>query len=182
MTIKKTCITRYETGDGFNLRFEPIEDTIDVTKTDTGYKVRYLTNDEDPSSPSDDCDDGLFLINYHRDCWIERNDIISEDDLRDWYQGKKIWLSLSRSFSSDPGGWDTSHVGAVLVSKKEFKTKDKALKAAESHVEWWNMYLTGDVYGCIIEKFGPGKEYIDHNSCWGFYGLDDAKEALAEFD
>lgn len=201
MGIKITHTTRYETDDGFSLRFEPIADTVSVTKTDTGYDVRYISQDNDPISPSEDGDDELFLIHYHRDFWVEKKDIISEDDLRDWYQGEKIkqlkdyfifsvaalihsgvWLSLSQSFSSDPGGWDTSHVGAVLASKKEFETRDRALRAAESHIELWNMYLGSDVYGCIVERFSTEKEYIDHDSCWGFHGLESAEEELVGFE
>jgi hypothetical protein len=39
-------------------------------------------------------------------------------------------------------------------------------------VETWNQYLSGDVYGFIIED-GEG---TDVDSCWGFYGLETVKQ------
>jgi hypothetical protein len=172
-----------------------------VTKNETGYEVRYLVQDNDSHSPDELGDDGLFLVHYHRDFWIERNDIISREDLGNWYRGYSIsqsndyfiypvaalihsgvYLSFGRNFNSDPGGWDTSHVGAILVSKKEFKTKNKAFKAAECLLGEWNMYLSGDVYGCVVERFDSLKEHIDHDSCWGFFGFECAKEELVDFN
>ena len=83
--------TRYVTEGGFELRFEPIEETVSITKTDSGYSVRYLVQDEDPIEPGEgDDDEGLFLVHYHRDFWVEKKPIITKEDLRDWYQGEKI--------------------------------------------------------------------------------------------
>lgn len=62
--------------------------------------------------------------------------------------------------------WDSGVVGAVLVSKEEFKTEAKAGKVAEGLLETWNDYLSGNVYGFIVEdKNGNHLE-----SCYGFYG------------
>ena len=88
-----------------------------------------------------------------------------------------VWLSLQYSFICDTGGWDTSHVGAVLVSKEEWPEEEKAVEAAEGLVKTWNQYLSGDVYGIITEIYDKEKKQIDYDSCWGYYGY---KEALAE--
>ena len=111
---------------------------------------------------------------------IEKDAEITEDNLRDWYQGKKIpqakefhifavsayihsgvVLSLESTFPSDSYGWDTSHVGAVLVRKSEFKDKAAARQAALDKVTEWNDYLSGNVWGYSIEN---------GDSCSGFYG------------
>lgn len=63
--------------------------------------------------------------------------------------------------------FDVSHVGAILIDKKEYKNKVKAQKRAEGLLSIWNDYLSGNVYGFISEDVETG-ETID--SCWGFYG------------
>jgi hypothetical protein len=38
------------------------------------------------------------------------------------------------------------------------------------------MYLTGDVYGYVIQKLDDDGEVEDEvDSCWGFYGMDDVE-------
>ena len=145
-----------------------------------GHKIEIYP-DLSSDSPKDWGDDSAFLVHYHRDCWIE-NDLISQDNLRAWYQGEKIEqsrdfhifavsayihsgvvLSLESTFPQDSGyGWDTSHVGAVLVSKKEAKTKAAARKIALGIVNVWNDNLSGNIYEYIIDG--------DGDSCGGFYG------------
>lgn len=152
-----------------------------------GHKIEIMP-DMDAQSPKEWGNDS-FLVHFHRDCWIE-NDVISENNLREWYNGEKISqstnyfifavsayihsgvvLSLENTFPSDGYGWDTSHVGAVLVDKKEAKTKKQAYKIAKSVVDEWNEYLSGDVYGFVVDE-GEG------DSCGGFYG--DYKYAIEE--
>jgi len=91
-----------------------------------------------------------------------------------------VVLSLRRGNWNpfDQQGWDTSHVGAVLVSRKEWPDAEKAQEAAESLVETWNQYLSGDVYGIVKETFDKEKNQVDEGSCWGFYGYKYALEAL----
>lgn len=146
-----------------------------------GFTIK-IERDEDAQSP-DDGDDGLFLVHYHRDCWIENKKIVTEDEVRQFYQeGKMVpgyWMfPVSAYIHSgvhlflgthtspwDYGGWDTSHVGCVLASKKEWRLRKLAMKCAEGLIETWNQYLSGDVWGYTIEELD--------DSCWGFYGHDD---------
>jgi hypothetical protein len=72
--------------------------------------------------------------------------------------------------------WDSCQVGLVFASKSEWKTKVKALKVVEGLIETWNDYLSGQVYGFIVEN-AEGK-HID--SCYGFYGDEGMKYAIAE--
>ncbi len=200
MEIRKVVTTRYVGEDGFEFTFEPIEDTITVEKTPKGYVARYLVQDDNPQSPDENEDNGLFLVNYHRDFDVRRDNIIVKQNVADYYGGEKIpqedkyhifnlsmlshsgvWLSLNSSFTGDGGGWDTSHVGLVLVAKKEWHKRDKACKAAESLVNEWNAFLSGDVYGCVVEYYDENKKQINQESCWGYIGFEEAKKELKGF-
>jgi len=188
MEIRKVVTTRYVGEDGFEFTFEPIEDTITVEKTPKGYVARYLVQDDNPQSPDENEDNGLFLVNYHRDFDVRRDNIIVKQNVADYYGGEKIpqedkyhifnlsmlshsgvWLSLNSSFTGDGGGWDTSHVGLVLVAKKEWHKRDKACKAAESLVNEWNAFLSGDVYGCVVEYYDENKKQINQEILLGIY-------------
>lgn len=80
----------------------------------------------------------------------------------------------------DPGGWDSGQVGWIYISKKKAreeygKGKDTLAKAEEylrGEVKTFDQYLTGDVYGYIVED--EAGETLD--SCWGFFGHEYAWE------
>lgn len=160
--------------------------------TETVYEEKYkgltikIYPDDSANSPDEGGgDDGLFLVHFHRDCQIEREKIITEDDLRRWYQGEEIdqekqyhifaveayihsgvVLALANDQRYFPDRqWDVSHVGAVLASKNEWSMRKAAKNAARGLIETWNAYLSGDVYGYVIEN-GEGENL---GSCWGFY-------------
>lgn len=182
-------LTITETNDGYEARYL-VYDSDPFPPEDNGDDALFLVNFhrdfevENEIIPKDD------LVNWYRRDFSDYEDedgkipdhIPQEDEY--WIfplsclSHSGVWLSLDRSFSCDPGGWDTSHVGAVLVSKKEWDDKEKAYKAAESLVEEWNQYLTGDVYGIVKETYNKDKEQVDEESCWGFYGHKWAMEAL----
>jgi len=120
--------------------------------------------------------DEVFLVNYHRDFWVKKDDIITEEETAalyrkeiDWKKTERekgywifklgclvhggVWLRLGEGgFVSDPEGWDTSHVGLVLVSKKLAKTRKKAEKLAEDLVDYYNSLSFGDIYHIVIKK------------------------------
>jgi len=75
--------------------------------------------------------------------------------------------------------WDSGQVGFIAVSKedvrKEYSWKvlnKKRIQQIEKYlrneVETYDQYLTGDVWGYVIEN----EEYDIYESCWGFYGHD----------
>jgi hypothetical protein len=86
-----------------------------------------------------------------------------------------VALSLGRGGQfSDP--WDSGQIGYVLV-KRRSGFRD-ILKAAESLVSEWNSWLSGEIYGYIVED--SDGEHMD--SCWGFLGdikfcIEEAKSA-----
>ena len=186
-------------ADNFPIIYEAISDTLTVKETKDGFVLHYLVQDDMAESPSDCDDNNLFLAHYHRNCWIP-NDIISKDDLRNWYQDEPIpqqekyhifpvsalihsgvHLYLGKGTSPwDSGGWDTSHVGAILAAKSEWSNEKDAEKCAEGLVETWNQYLNGEVYGIIKETFDKDKKPIEEEAVWGNYGTDYALKALKE--
>lgn len=187
----------YVDNDGFEHDFEPLNDEVEIVKKGKHFYAFYLVQDESPSSPNEWGNEDAFIVNYHQLFWVEKNSIITEGEIKDWYLGNKIpqeevyeifklsahihsgvWLSLQKNFSCDPGGWDTSHVGAVLVSKKQWGDHEKRVEVAQAIVDEWNMYLSGDVYGIVQEKFDNKKRILDCESCWGFYGHENAKAEL----
>ena len=90
--------------------------------------------------------------------------------------------------------WDSGQVGIIAVEKakllKEWNRKKwskklelQVIKCLQSEIETFSDYLSGDVYGFVIEKAThcdsckhDDAEQID--SCWGFIG--DYKYCLAE--
>ena len=180
-----------------------------------GYEIK-IVYDEDSFSPDEDGDDGLFLVGYHRDFWVDRKktkynketgqretidsgisqelaqsifnkgryeDGSINEEVKDYlkkyhifplsayiHSGVRLYLGTHKVCQ-----WDSCQVGLVFALKSEWKTKAKALKAVEGLVETWNDYLSGQVYGFQVYK---DDKQID--SCYGFYGDEGRKEAIAE--
>jgi hypothetical protein len=204
MTIRK--VTSYVSDEGFEFTFKPIEDSLTINKTKTGYEARYLVQDDDPQSPDDWDNPDLFLVGYHRDFTVEgkliskdqaRNllkpaDELDEDELawvnawREKYHVFKleayihsgVVLALSQEGNFPDRQWDVSQLGLVFADKGSWPEEDKAEEAARSLIKEWNIYLSGDVYGCIVETYDKKKQQIDYDSCWGFYGYEYAIEEL----
>ena len=83
-----------------------------------------------------------------------------------------VALSLSRNGYPFTCGWNTSFKGFILVERvKGWSWKEnQAYEIAESHIETWNIYLSGQIYGY----------YSEAGSCGGFYGDEGYKEMMAE--
>lgn len=193
--IKK--IVKYVDEDnGFEYTFEPLKNTkILVKETKDGYEVQYIIQDEIFNIEQDD---ELFLVNYHRDFWVEKKDIVSQDEICNWHKGRTIpqqkqyyilplaclvhsgvWLKAGwGDFMGDPQGWDTSHVGAIFISKGIAKNIKKAESLAEGLVKDWNDYLEGNVFCVVTEYYNKNKKPIDYDICGGFLGLESVKEFL----
>ncbi len=189
--------TIYFDEDGFKFTFEPIEDTLTIKETEDGFEARYLIQDECMDSPDEWGDEELFLVHYHRNFWVEREKIITQNEVEAIYRGEKteiekeyhvfpvsayihggVFLSLNDSFWCDAQGWDTSHAGLALISKKEIRYKKKALELAQGLVETWNIYLSGNVYCLVMETYDKEKTTLEYNILGGVYGYDCAAEEL----
>ena len=212
MSVRRRTVTSYIGEDehaGFEFTHEPIEDTLSIEKTETGYTARYLVQDDNPISPDEDGDDALFLVGYHRDFTVGEKDIpqglaqciardgkyedgsVNDEAKRyikeyhifglEAYIHSGVALALSHEGNFCDRQWDVSQLGLVFVSKKEWKSRKKARKAALGLIENWNAYLSGDTYGCVREDYSVKKEQILEDSCWGYSGYKYAKEELKNF-
>jgi hypothetical protein len=170
-----------------------------VEHFNVGTLTVNIYQDEDAESPDTWGDDSIFLLGWHRDFTVTRPNYKRPDDILEYvneddcdedrqikasiredyhvftlyaYIHSGVSLSLGASFGGiDPGGWDTSRLGIVLVSREEWPDEGAARTAAMSLVDTWNQYLSGDVYGYTVTD--EDGEQLD--SCWGFYGDEDAK-------
>jgi hypothetical protein len=87
------------------------------------------------------------------------------------------------TMSTRPFGdrWDSGQVGWAYVTKSSAEktgcvgaewNADRYLKAIVAEVLTYDMFLRGEIYGYEVEDADGGA--LD--SCWGFYGLDDARD------
>lgn len=157
-----------------------------------GLNVEVIA-DEDAQAPEND--DSVFIVttrNRYFELLYESKDVgeLLEDKVfRDQfhvfmvraYIHGQVALSLNSGGQfSDP--WDSGTIGAVFISKSEFKYRNRitrrctsATKAAQNVIESWNQYLSGDIWGVVVKQ---GDTVVD--SCWGFYGLEEAKAQALE--
>lgn len=109
---------------------------------------------------------------------------------------------ISMSTGSFGCPWDSGQVGYMFVTKEkaraewgthnmlpimedgvckgytqgEPRTDADYYKLLEGEVETYDQYLTGDVYGYIVEELDEDGDVVEeHDSCWGFYGSDSAE-------
>ena len=103
------------------------------------------------------------------------------------HSGITMSCSSSRFHMADSAGWDWGQVGFIYATKedilKEFSKKRLSKKLLEkveeilvNEVKTYDQYLTGDVWGYIIED--DDGEHLD--SCWGFFGHDYCEQEAQE--
>ena len=168
-----------------------------------GFEIS-ICPDSDTESPDAWGDDNLFLTGYHRDFTV-KSEIVTKEECQSLlnknpeeygvgkYRYKELLkkyhvfgleayihggvaLSISYEVNFPDRQWDVSHLGCVFVAKSEWRTRKQAHKSAKVLIETWNQYLSGDVYGYMVEPDLSGCM----GSCWGFYGEDGKKEMIAE--
>ena len=197
--IKKTI---YQVED-FDLRLEPIDDTISINKTKTGYEVRYLTYDKYPDNPFENSDaNGNFFHwkDYGREqelkyCEALGYDIDTKEKIGkanpdavciDKYEHSGI--SYSVAGEGTQCRWDTSKSWAVwlpddclldeLKGLKGAKRRVKCIEYARQACELFNQWANGEVYCIVKETFGNNKKPIEYDIVGGFFGKEYAEEAL----
>lgn len=147
-----------------------------------GYKINVF-QDEMAESPDNWGNDDCFLIYDHRQFSVQRKGFDPDEVNEFWvrtkgarlYDGYRIYpvfayihsgvsLSLGRNTYPFTCPWDTSMKGFVLVKRQKgwTYTERASRKVAQSVINEWNDYLSGNVYGYTIDGLD--------DSCWGFYG------------
>ncbi len=108
------------------------------------------------------------------------------------YMYEHSGVALSTGGFNDP--FDSGMVGIIYVSKAKVreewgckhispKIKDIVISNLKAEVETYSMYLNGEVYGYQVKPLDEDGEVIDDDldSCWGYYGWDEAEQAGREY-
>lgn len=96
------------------------------------------------------------------------------------HSGVSIWLGSPTCM------WDSGQVGFMYLTKKdalrelgnctEENWKERATECMEAEMKVYNCYISGDVYGFVIED--ENGEEVD--SCWGFYGSEAVEDQMIQ--
>lgn len=85
--------------------------------------------------------------------------------------------------------WDSGQLGIIWAPRNVLGRSDaEIIEILTSEVAVFDFYLRGEVYGYVIEElatfansiFGDRDEWIQIDSCWGLYGLEEAKRVALE--
>lgn len=164
-----------------------------------GYAIK-IYQDIDGPDPRADFDHIATMVCFHPNYNLGDKNDFSKEDLVEYVKRKDVlslplylldhsglWLSTDR-YACDPGGWDTSFIGYIVIDyatiRKEYSVKhvtksvkERAYKLMQAEVEEYSAYLSGDVFGYVIED--PFGDEVD--SCWGYIGWDlSGKDMLKE--
>ncbi len=149
-------------------------------------------------APEDDEEYQEILEDLEDNLWSERAE---DEDLWNIINNHAVILPLylydhsGITMKTKPFGcpWDSGQVGWIYAThekiKEEFSSEhtggdwERAGQVLRDEVEIYDQFLTGDVYGFILEQEvtceccgNVSEEHID--SCWGFYGYESLKEEL----
>lgn len=97
-----------------------------------------------------------------------------------WDSGQIGWIYTDKETVLSHGGKIQSSKGN-LIKITERNWKEGAYQNLKEEIKIYDMYLQGQVYGIVIEKYDSDlKEFDEINSCWGFYddGYDEEKILL----
>lgn len=170
-----------------------MRDPVDTIEKDGFTAKLYIDDAESPKS----WDQFGTLVTWHRNyvfdedgkkAFGEPSDFIEQAKREKWiylpvFMYEHSGISLSSGSFGDP--WDSGQVGFIYVTRekmkeeyeKHFKPRSwagRARKLLRVEIHTWDQYVTGDVYGYVIEN-----EDGDHDdSCWGFYGYEYAKAEM----
>ncbi len=131
-----------------------------------GYRIK-IVQDEGFDSPNDWLNDERFLVFEHKNFNIKREGF-EPQDIYDYINGANYpiykdyyifqieayihsGVSLRLFNGIKQCQWDSSITGFVLI-KKEDTTEEQAKEYAERLIETWNQYLSGEVYGYVVEE------------------------------
>lgn len=150
--------------------------------------------DVDPSNPRE-WGSLSTMACFHRNYRLgDEHDFSDPDALRDFVDRKDVIAlplylydhsGITMSTSPFSCRWDSGQVGFIYITAEQARnhfgwkriTKsryDQLIEFLEGDVDVYDKYLTGDVYGYVIEDL-DGEE-ID--ACWGFYGTDDIESEV----
>ena len=199
--VKKTYIN----DEGFSFTFEPIEDSLKIIKTKTGFEARYLIQDDNPIDTREDENLGTMVCFHRRYTLGDKTDLNSDmfngwGELEDYLIKEKKAIMILPLYLYDHSGisikvgsfqgylpqghaeFDSGQVGFIYMTAENLKevgfAKNRVEKYLISEVETYNQYLKGDVYCIVKEIFNLNKESIDYDTVGGYYGYEETLKAL----
>jgi hypothetical protein len=172
---------------------DPLNPRVDydnVTKMICFHPRHVLGDKHEFKTPHDFLVDLTFEL-YDGAEDLQRDDLEEKTtaELTTMVEGKVFWLPLfiydhsgitmsTRRVGQFTDRWDAGQVGWVYLTKKKLLEEignvpadpegmtNRANEVLEADVETYDEYLTGQVYGYVIET--PEDEHAD--SCWSFFG------------
>ena len=169
-----------------------------------GYVAKYLIQDTDIGDPCEN-DEGMGNFYHWKDMGKEQLEKYCEalgydidthepngkpenpDAVRiDKYEHSQIFYSVHGEGTQCR--WDTSSTWAVwlpsaclLDELKRYKgeaRRKKCIEYARQACTTINQWQNGDVYCLVKETYNAKKEYIDHDTVGGYFGISEAVKAL----
>jgi len=169
-----------------------------------GQQTAYIFRDEHPENPREAFDGFGTMACFHRRYALgDKGHGFKAEDYRGWEEMEQAILRQNPGalilplYLYDHSGitmrtvpfscpWDSGQVGFIFATREKVlrtwgakrmteRIRNLALEALRSEVEEYDAYLTGDVYGYIVED-QDGEEL---DSCWGFIGLQVAEDSAA---
>jgi len=173
-------------------------ENIEKELTYKGYNIKII-QDETGYDPNEEGNEDVFLVYDHRSFEVNRKGFKPREIFEHINATKKMMfegyhvftvyayihsgvsLSLGQTGYPFNDRWDVSSTGFMLVKKVKGWSyrRDAADKIAEMQITEWNMCLSGQVYGYIVEKDGEEKDAM-----FGFvsekdgYVLEEAKSVV----
>ena len=203
--IKTIVKTQYINDEGFEFTFEPIESSLKIIKTKTGFEARYLIQDNDPFDPRENENLGTMVCFHKRYTLGDKTELNSDmfngwEEMYDYLIKEKKAVMVLPLYLYDHSGismkvgsfqgylpqghaeFDSGQVGFIYCTKEDLKrigiTKAKAEKSLMAEVGEYNQYIQGDVYCLVKETYNKDKEQIDQENCGGYYGYIEAEKEL----
>ena len=171
----------------------------EIIELNNGYTLR-ITQDEYGESPREWNEFSEMLCNHGRynlgDTHLECHGTSFEDDFKKHITDEGLMMrdvivlplylydhsGITMSTSPFSCSWDSGQVGYIyttrakvrdeyMVKRVTKKLEEEVLERLKGEVETYDMYITGEVYGYVIED----EEGDTVDSCSGFYGFDYCK-------
>lgn len=168
----------------------------------------YLEQDSDTNNPFEEFDQLGTLVTWHKRYEFGGVDGAKEygtpkDFLDEAKEKRYLYLSVflydhsGLTVSTTPFScpWDSGPIGFIYVTPEQMKeeyegfsnkeAESKAKECMKIEIATLDQYLTGDVWGYIVQKETEcekcGQEETEMlDSCWGFYGREYAEEQCKE--
>jgi hypothetical protein len=166
-----------------------------------GYTIR-IEIDPDPQNPRTEGDNLAVMACFHKRYSLgDKEHGFRFEDYHGWDEMKAAIIAevnpavikplylmdhsgLSISTSDFNDRWDSGMIGFVWITKQAAKDAygwkrltqsrlNRVRKILDAEVSEYNKYLTGEVYGYVIED--PDGNEVDGGACWGIIGYDSVK-------